>query len=150
MLISSGDIWSFTDHYIVIPTNIGWKKTGLAVMGAGLAKDAAQYYPDVLPWYGGVCETHKASTPVVLYPSRPLIFFPTKPLSPNEPHLSWKNPASLALIESRLPQLVELGKTLNAPVAVPLLGCGMGGLDPAVVTDLCKRHLDDKFRLVTP
>jgi hypothetical protein len=124
-----GDIWSWLDapHHaeVVIPTNIGWKSNGENVMGAGLAKECLARYPGVAQWYGEICQACGPFTPVVVHPEHPLIFFPTKVLNYDEPHLSWQRGSHLGLIERATQQLAALRL---GPVALPLVGCGNGGL----------------------
>ena len=49
-----GDLWQFyaVGEVIAIPTNGIVKSNGDAVMGAGLAKDAASRFPDLPKWLG--------------------------------------------------------------------------------------------------
>jgi hypothetical protein len=48
------DIWALHDSgfWVVVPTNTCKKKDGSAVMGAGLARDAALRYHDLAATYG--------------------------------------------------------------------------------------------------
>ena len=48
------DIWALHDSgfWVVVPTNTCKKKGGSAVMGAGLARDAALRYHDLAATYG--------------------------------------------------------------------------------------------------
>jgi hypothetical protein len=146
-----GDLWDYEKtHLLVIPTNVGWTATGANVMGRGLAKQAADKYPDFPVWYGKVCRQFGSLTPVFRYPKAPLIAFPVKPLNIKSPWLSWKSGASLKLIESSAEALklsaVELGWER---VAVSLVGCGNGGLEMSEVRPILDRHLSDgRFVLV--
>lgn len=142
-----GDIWTYEPtHLLVIPTNIGWKANGQNVMGRGLALQAAGRYPDLASWYGLQCRTYKAHTPVMVYPDAPLILFPVKPLNVEQPSMSWKERATLALIERSASQLAAMPVRT---VAVSMVGCGNGGLDMADVRPILDRHLSDgRFTLV--
>lgn len=127
---ATGDIWEWLDREegfeVVIPTNIGWKSDGSNVMGAGLAKQAAKRYPGIAGWYGSICQACGPHTPVVIHEEHPLIFFPVKPLNYDEPHLSWRYKASHNLIRRSLDQLASLRL---GHFAIPMVGCGNGGLD---------------------
>lgn len=151
MQTATGNIWDWLDQgaRIVIPTNIGWKRDGANVMGAGLAKQAAARYPGAAAWYGAWCADHPGEPCVVAYPLAPIIFFPTKPLNWQAPYLSWQGSADLATIERSAKALASWpGKE---PVAVPLVGCGNGGLLAADVVPILERCLTKKrFVLVRP
>lgn len=152
MQVIKGNLWI---HYgvslekVVIPTNIGWKTNGKNVMGAGLAKVAAEVLdPDLPGWYGGFCKIHEENTPVVESP-KGMILFPVKPLNKSAPHMSWKQPADLKLIERSTIELAELGKKLkDHRIFVPTVGCGNGGLEISDVRPILEKHLSDQFTLV--
>jgi hypothetical protein len=145
----TGNIWIHLGvRKVVVPTNIGWKKTGANVMGAGLAKQAAEVIDKKLPlWYGEQCQRYGADTPVLEY-ELGLVMFPVKPLNELAPHLSWKQRASLKLIERSTIQLAEMYSGIKREIAIPMVGCGNGGLDPSDVRPILAKHLDDKFLLV--
>lgn len=157
-----GSIWSISKplDYLVIPTNIGWRKDGTAVMGAGLARQAAQRYEELELWYGDQCLRHGARTPVLFHrpraaASRNLVLFPVKPCKELHPWLSWDQPASLELIERSTEQLadaIHCGRDLtrehygaivpgNRRVFIPLVGCGNGKLEEAQVLPVLEKHL---------
>lgn len=147
-----GDIWEWAaknNAEVVIPTNVGWKSDGSNVMGRGLAAQCADRYPGVSAWYGSICQACGPSTPVVIHPDHGLIFFPTKPLNYDDPQLSWRNRSSLGLIRR---SAVQLSRLRLGPVAVPLVGCGNGGLDEQevmpVVRDVLWGH--GSFTIVYP
>lgn len=144
-----GDIWSLAEsHDIVIPTNIGFKHDYQAVMGAGLAKQCLERYPNKDPkgrnwvalWYGRICAACGPWTPVVIHPVHPLIMFPTKPLNYDDPKLSWQSKSSMGLIERSAYQLSTLRL---GPVAIPMVGCGYGGLNEEVVVPALDRILGE-------
>ena len=144
-----GNIWDYeADHYIVIPTNIGWRADKTNIMGRGLALQAAKKYPKLPLWYGSECYLGLAMTPVMVYPHAPLILFPVKPLNEKQPWASWKNMADLALIERSAIQLADM--KLDREVAIPMVGCGNGKLTPEDVRPILDKYLsDEKFLLVT-
>jgi hypothetical protein len=134
-----GDIWSFLPtHYVVITTNQGWKERSggaVAVMGKGLAKDAADRYPELPKLYGEWCRSGKHDE-LYWYEKAPLILFPVKPLNRSWPEMSWRGRASLDLIRAscgRLAREARSGPFGARPVALPLVGCGAGALEAAEV-----------------
>lgn len=154
MLETEGDIWDFHgEAWIVITTNIGWNKKGDNIMGAGLALQAANRFPEIKRSYGEYCKKWGTEAAVALFaPPARLLLFPTKELNPQAPHLSWKNDSSIPLIKRGLEHLKRLGDTiLEGDVAVPLLGCQNGRLNPDDVIPLIKSVLtDDRYILVHP
>src|SRR5574338_386984 len=116
----SGNIFDYLDsHWLVITTNQGWKLNGDNVMGAGLAKYVKDNFPELPSRYGLFCRQYPGEPRLAPYvfpdpkngKLRRLIMFPTKTLNPSAPHLSWKQPSSLDLIEACLPLLAELGQS---------------------------------------
>jgi hypothetical protein len=152
--VEYGDIWKYRGKgYIVIPTNLGWRKDGANVMGRGLAAQAASLYPGLAERYGEMCRQYgeRLSCVVVSGYDTPLILFPTKPLNKEAPWLSWQAMADLSLIEKNAKCLAELEGDLkdDLPILVPALGCGNGGLDLREVRPILERHLtSDRFVLV--
>lgn len=149
-----GDIMSYRGKgYIVIPTNIGWKADGTNVMGRGLARLVASRYPKLPADYGAACKLQgeKAKCVVWAGPDVNLILFPVKPLNKEAPHMSWKSPASLEIIERSAKNLAGLGEVLpgDLPIAVPAVGCGNGGLDWSDVKPILEKYLvSDRFIMV--
>ena len=145
MLTHKGNLWDFQlTHHIVVPTNIGWRADGCAVMGRGVAKDAAALYPTLPPWYGMICRACCAHTPIVSFEN--LILFPTKPFNPEYPAYSWEGSATLTLVERSTDQLAS--RRWDKPVALPLVGCGLGGLQPTEVARMLHVILNNRFTLV--
>lgn len=141
------DIWKWASEnnaYVVIPTNVGWKMNNENVMGAGLAKQAVRKFPDIPRWYGEICKACKMHTPVVVHSKHKLILFPTKPLNQQAPHLSWQSSSSLDLIGHSSEQLVDMIQSglIKSYVALPLVGCGNGGLPEAQVYPVLKNEFD--------
>ena len=119
----------FDYKVIVIPTCKTLNSKGELVMGAGLAKEAKTRYPGV--------EKVFAKYPAYITLDKTLINFPTKE--------DWRQPSSLATIEESLKQLIE---TPHKEVALPLVGCGLGGLRKEDVIVLLDKYLDDRFILI--
>jgi hypothetical protein len=146
---ASGNIWDWIAKgaCIVIPTNIGWRSDGANVMGAGLAAQAKYRYPGIDHWYGLHCRTNSRMYGhcVAQHPQHPLIFFPTKALDPGHPALSWRRSSDLITIVQSLTAL----KRISGEIALPLVGCGNGGLPLESVLPLLQSRLDDdRFTLV--
>lgn len=145
--------WMSEKRWAVIPTNIGWKRDGSNPMGTGVALAAADMYPELPAWYGARCQKYQKDTAVCPYYMGHLILFPTKPFNFREPWMSWKSPSDLDLIVRGVAQLHKLVEVLTerkmvlGEVALPLVGCGAGGLDRAEVLPILRR-LDDRFVLL--
>lgn len=147
--ILRGNIWKLAEDldFLVVPTNIGWTRSGQNVMGAGIAKQARQEDPSLAEWYGAQCQQYGADTPVL---SRGrLILFPTKPLNVESPWLSWMAKASLARIEQSLLELRKFKRPdKRGKILIPLVGCGNGKLDEDDVMPLLKQQWMNRYRLV--
>lgn len=150
------NIWTHNSEggWIVITTNIGWKIDGSNPMGAGIARAAAERFPELPLWYGKKCRRHGQETGVLPYHPAKFFLFPTKPLS-DQPWLSWKYDASLQLIMRSVRQLaawIRFFESQNSapikPVGVPLVGCNNGNLRQRDVLPILEKHLSgDKFLL---
>ena len=79
-----------------------------------------------------------------------LILFPVKPLNPEKPWLSWQGMADPVLIEQSAIQLADWTKHRGERlIALPLVGCGNGGLGEEVVLPILHYHLSaSRFILV--
>lgn len=147
MISTRGDLFSYADsHWLVVPTNIGYKSDGTNPMGVGVAKEAARRWPDLPRWYGRICQKHGAGTGVVEYTDGRFYLVPTKRFNDKSPHLSWKSQSDLWLIAKGVRQLAEMAA---GPTALPLLGCGAGGLHKKEVLPILEQYLDDRFLLVS-
>ena len=127
------DIWALHDSgfWVVVPTNTCKKKDGSAVMGAGLARDAALRYTDLAATYG---ESLAGGRSYLAAPEHRLLLGPTKE--------DWRQPARLELVTMLLIKLRHwCDKNPNEAVAVPALGCGLGGLGYGVVCELAEQEL---------
>ncbi len=107
---------------IVNPVNI------VGVMGKGLALEFKIKYPDNFKAYLGACRAGKIKIGKVFTydlgtgeTPRYIINFPTK--------AHWKYPSTLEYIEQGLVSLIDEVESLGIDsIAVPALGCGLGGL----------------------
>lgn len=136
-----GSIFDVKADAIVIPCNWRVKRTGEAVMGAGVAKEAAARFPSLPGALGGAIQGSRLPYIPVYQcgPATHLVCFPTK--------RDWRKPSDLTLIDDQLPWLVshaDIGGWQT--VALPRLGCGLGQLDWATqVRPLLSGLLDDRF-----
>lgn len=122
-------IWSdeWKDYWRVIPINTTLKTDGSLVMGAGLAKQAAERYK-FLPKKLGDYYSNKPASILYSYEDLTvkLIAFPTK--------IYWSRMSDLGLIEKGLADLkvwtdeLEL-ESVSYKIICPRLGCGLGQLD---------------------
>lgn len=147
-------VWQAEKRWVVIPTNIGWKKDGSNPMGAGVAAQAASMYDDLKSWYGARCKKYGADTAVCPYYPGNLIMFPTKSLNVAQPWSSWQMKSDIELIRRGAIQLEALGQILTdkkvcfGEIGLPLVGCGAGGLDRSDVVAVLDKYLSDRFVLL--
>lgn len=124
MRIEYGDLWDYwtRGYYVGITTNTVIRN-GKLVMGAGVAKQARDKFPGLdREWALDPSEVEE----VVLNYEHRLVRIPTK--------RDWKNPSSLDLIEKSIHGLrwwFGTGYEMleSEQLAIPPLGCGLGGLD---------------------
>jgi hypothetical protein len=150
-----GNLWDYYDKgmWVVVTTNIGWKKDGSNPMGAGVAREAARRFPDLPMNYGIRCKKYQKNAAVWPFLPGRLILFPTKPLNVEQPWLSWKSDSDYSLIERSAKQLAKLIDILIqresiTSVALPIVGCGNGNLEPKRVIQVLEKYLNDTFILV--
>ncbi len=136
-----GDIWELHDSgcVIAIPVNQGWKRNGLAVMGLGVAREAALRFPHLPAIWGEYCRKSHKMTPVTLIDGLNLVMFPTKGLNEREPHMSWEGMSDFNLI---VRSCQELKRLISVPTYLPVPGCGAGRLDPAIVLPAVRKELE--------
>jgi len=124
--IGTGDMLHAKVDAIVNPVNTE------GVMGKGLALQVKRAFPDVFQAYALGCRRGEiviGKVHVVVERRDPWFFvinFPTKQ--------SWRQPSRLEYIDAGLVDLVKhvRGHDIQS-IAIPPLGCGLGGLDWAVV-----------------
>lgn len=119
--IMSGDMFANPADAVVNPVNC------VGVMGKGLAAECARRWPGMLPGYKRACADGTLRPGAVQVwatgqePTRFVVQFPTK--------RHWRQPSRLGDVADTLPALtaavVEHG---IRSIAVPALGCGLGGL----------------------
>ena len=132
--VTSGNILHDESKAIVIPVNT------MGIAGAGLARQWKIQYPDEHRLYVEVCKGHRLNIGDVLalmsVPDCLFLCFPTKIVPQKRSELVW--------IKDGLPDLVRLVSTLQMKsLALPALGCGLGGLPWRDVKPLIEKHLGD-------
>ncbi len=120
--------------FLVNPVNC------VGVMGAGLALAFKKHFPHCYPPYAVACQ-NKALRPGSLLVIRPkgaspgIICFSTKD--------HWRKPSRLEWIESGLVSIAENAKKWGIQsLAMPQIGCGLGGLLWCDVRKSIHQHLD--------
>lgn len=127
-----GNIWDFGCHWIVIPTNGIVNKEKRAVMGAGMAKQAARMYPGIdLALGRAILDNGNIVQPIAaIQPyGRDLIGIVSFPVKHH-----WNEQADLDLIRSSTEALRQMAdkdadKMMGRRIAMPRVGCGNGGRD---------------------
>lgn len=150
MKMISGDIWEYHQaHWVVITTDIGWKKDGSNPMGRGIAKDAAYLYPDLPVWYGAKCKKYAEKLMVLPHLKSRLILFPTKPLDRAQPWSSWRQDSSIDLIKKSVRELILVADHLKPDneIVVPMVGCQNGRLSTDMVIPILN-NLDERFLVI--
>lgn len=129
MIEVEGSLWHYRDDSagaaradaLVIPTNGSINARGHAVMGRGLAKQAAALYPgiDQVLAYLLKARGHHVHVMLVTPPLPALVSFPVK-------HC-WSDQADLTLIDQSCQELWALTTVMRwSLVALPRVGCGNG------------------------
>jgi O-acetyl-ADP-ribose deacetylase (regulator of RNase III) len=133
---AQGDLVAADVDALVNPVNT------VGVMGRGLALQIKNTFPDVFEEYARACrrrEVNVGRVHVVTRTTSPhfVINFPTK--------AHWRNPSKLEYIDAGLADLIIRVRELGIrSIAIPPLGCGLGGLDWNEV----KRRIIEAFRTV--
>lgn len=124
IIINKGDIFDQNTQAIVNPVNC------VGVMGKGLAKQFKEKYPENFHAYKTMCDKGKVQigqmfvlhNAVLRYKDPIIINFPTKD--------HWRNDSKMEYIDSGLESLRLMVGLMNiTSIAIPALGCGLGGLD---------------------
>ncbi len=128
-----GDIFRSKVQTLVATVNC------VGIMGKGLAKEFRYRFPEMYKEYAKACKRGELSKGhLYLYKDLHLqiLCFPTKD--------NWKGPSKYEFIEEGLTSLVNNYKKWNiTSIAIPPLGCGMGGLDWNKVKKLIIEHLSN-------
>jgi hypothetical protein len=141
-----GNIWHMPGDAICITTNGFVKKNGEAVMGAGIAKEANNFYPGLAKALGEfICIGGNRVHPLYFDNTweQLILSFPVK-------H-NWWEKADMELIRKSCQELIEyldVTKPLQN-VLLPRPGCGNGKLQWKDVKREIKPLLDDRITVVT-
>lgn len=128
-----GNILMTGNEAVVNPVNT------VGVMGAGLALQFKRAYPDMFREYAAACHLggfHPGNVIMFRTGSHPqyVISFATK--------RDWRQPSRLEWIDGGLIKLRETVESLMIrSIAIPPLGCGLGGLDWTDVRLLVEKRL---------
>lgn len=129
---TTGDIFAESYDVLVNPVNC------VGVMGAGLAKSFRERFPRMFTDYQRTCEEGLVPGALHIWSSTTIciVNFPTK-------H-HWRDASRLEWILSGLKLLkFYLQKLAPLRVALPALGCGLGGLPWCSVKSLMQQELHD-------
>ena len=114
----------------------------VGVMGKGIALKFKKQYPNMFNSYRSVCYNKKLIPGHLHYfkeKNKIIINFPTKN--------NWRNPSKIEYVKDGLISLIKLIKNLNLKsIAIPMLGCGNGGLDWKEVNTLIINTLTPSLR----
>lgn len=129
---------------LVIPAN-GQVKYGTqtAVMGAGVAKQAAEIWPELPKLLGrAIMMNGNHVFHFMVSHKEHVITFPTKE--------HWAQSSRLSLIEKSTRELINLAALLprDSVVYLPRVGCGLGKLNWEEVKSILEKYLDDRFIVV--
>jgi len=135
IITTKGNILESNAQAIVNPVNT------VGVMGKGLALQIRESFPNVYDIYRNACKLGKVqigkmfvvSTGLDSYPEY-IINFPTKK--------HWKEKSKLQYIQQGLDDLIKVIQQRNIhSIALPAIGCGLGGLDWNVVYEVIDMKL---------
>ena len=136
-IISKGNIFHSRAACLVNPVNCE------GVSGKGLAQKFAENYPDNQEYYRNCC------TKGYLRPGKICVCFRGTEYSPvyvaNFPTKdSWRNPSSIEYVQTGLDALLAFVNTQPMyldSIAIPALGCGLGGLQSEIVIPMIEKAL---------
>ena len=120
-IYKTGNMFHSDANYFVNPVNT------VGTSGKGLALEVKKRYPKAERIYQAVCSCGEFEVGDILQiptgDNKFILFFPTKK--------HWKNPSKYSYIERGLEALKYHCENMknNSIVAIPKLGCGLGGLE---------------------
>lgn len=140
MIETVGNLWTYLCDARCVPTNGIIKSDGSLVMGAGVAKAANRRFPGLARRLGELVGSRHGNIPFY-FDDIGIISFPTK--------RHWRDKSSLELIARSANHLKWIADEHRlSKVALPRVGCGMGGLDWKDVKSVLAAYLDDRFVVV--
>ena len=127
----TGNIFSSSANAIVITVNCE------GVMGAGIALDAKNRWPEIYDLYSKRCELNGFRVGEIMWAdsvSKKVALFPSKKL--------WRAPSKLSYISDGLDTLrIDIDQMSITSIALPHLGCSNGGLTWSEVKPLIVEKL---------
>ncbi|MCP9209595.1 macro domain-containing protein [Streptomyces sp. NEAU-Y11] len=131
---TSGDLLDSTCMALVSPVNC------VGVAGAGLAKQFKDRWPRQVAEYAAFCRAGKMAPGVLhealLPDGRSIVSVPTK--------RHWRDESRLSDVYSGINTLAEYCRDAGIPsMAIPALGCGLGGLPKHLVLNAIKLKMHD-------
>lgn len=132
-----GDLWRFHEQgeWVAVTTNGQRKSNDEAVMGAGVALQAARRHPKLPRRLGKQLKTY--GNRLFVFRDLRVMTFPTKD--------HWKHSSDPKLIQTSAWQLmVALGKFEIDQIYIPRPGCGLGNLDWSDVRQLLMPLFDGR------
>lgn len=140
MLETIGDIWEYAEtSVIVITTNGSLTKDGRAVMGRGVARQAAVRFPMIVEKLGRLLAEQGSH---VFALGCGIVAFPVE-------ETAWSLPDLLIISRSAEELRVLADRSGWQQVLVPRPGCGGGGLAWKEVQPLLEPWLDDRFIVIS-
>jgi hypothetical protein len=148
MKIFRGNIWQFhkDNNFIVIPTNMGFTKDNVNVMGRGIAYQAKIKHSNLPEWYGKVLIKRLQNNDnrnLVIENNHKLILFPTKKLDIVNPQHSWQQNSDLETIEQSCIELKSFAEKNKQNIYLPLVGCGNGKLNQHDVLPILEKYFSN-------
>nr|DAV58750.1 MAG TPA: hypothetical protein [Caudoviricetes sp.] len=135
IIYKTGNIFNSDADYFVNPVNL------MGTSGKGLALEVKRRYPQADKIYQAVCKSGEFNIGDILQvptdDHKFVLFFPTKK--------HWRDPSEYEYIERGLDSLKYHCKDIpkNSIIAIPQLGCGLGGLEWSRVHGLILEYLKD-------
>ena len=135
------DCWALHDagFWVLVPTNRQTHKDGTAVMGAGLAQQAARRFPDLPARYGSCLRSGQ---------DRAVIADHRLLLGPTKDH--WRAPAIPALVTALLAACADWAARGDGVLVLAAPGCGLGGLPWPTVRAQALDALDGQRAILLP
>ena len=136
------NLWNFDPeiYYRVITTNGNIKSNGEAVMGRGIALQAAERYPELPTLLGNYIK--RGGNSVCINSDHKIIMFPTKN--------KWWEKSNCELIKKSCKDLFILCIQWNIKdIVMPMVGCSNGGLKWDNVKEIIYKELISDFFDVT-
>lgn len=141
----AGDIWSYhaQGHWITVTTNGIIRNDGWAVMGRGIAEQAARRFPNLAGELGEALRD--GGNHVWAFPAYRLFTFPVK--------THWRDRATVTLIRQSTRELLSRFDAMESHESgdqcyLVRPGCGHGGQSWGLIRPILAELLDDRFTVV--